>query len=542
MSSKLRFSDSTSWKERLSSALPYVSLLLWLLPLLLFGAEHGSLMAHDEGLYAVRARLMFDSGNWVAPWSSAHHKTPGPYWLIAASYSLFGISVFSVRLPSAIAGMCSVLMLYEIAKIILNKHIAWLASAILSVAFLWLQYCRLGTPDVPMIFLLLLGIWCLLQAEVHPKYRYVWGLIAGVSFGLGFLVRSFMIFLPLIGFLPYLIKEHPRHRHLTNPMLYLGFLLGLIPTLVWLWLSVIHYGDDAIEELWRFVFRLGTHERKGNGLIYYFWNVPATAFPWSAFSLVGFFLALRRPIGQYQLILIGFPLVIFLELTLFATRLPHYTLCLYPFMALLAAVGLYRLGKIYQHVDTGNITSGHQKSLLRTISYGFGGLGGLLLIAGIVVLILGKPNIHKYAAAAVGLGCGWLIILGVWLGRFRWNHKFLTAPYWLAGWLIASWLGLAVAGFTGVIGNYNPKVKAFFEQDAIAKVIHSQTVHFVDVGGKTGVLLEFYTPIQGREVPDISQLPANSYAWIAEDKVANLSRQYINIGTIHNWQLIQLLN
>lgn len=65
------------WRQiRLVGSLPYFSLLVWILPLLLFTSGHNSLMAHDEALYASWYRLMFDSGNWIAPWEKAHHKTP----------------------------------------------------------------------------------------------------------------------------------------------------------------------------------------------------------------------------------------------------------------------------------------------------------------------------------------------------------------------------------------------------------------------------------------------------------------------------------
>lgn len=66
------------------------------------------------------------------------------------------------------------------------------------------------------------------------------------------------------------------------------------------------------------------------------------------FGLLGLFLTVRRPIPRYQLILVGFPLILFCELSLFSTRLPHYSLCLYPFIALFASVGLNWLGSIYQ--------------------------------------------------------------------------------------------------------------------------------------------------------------------------------------------------
>ena len=292
MSSKIDFylvkQNFITW-----TGFPYLSLLIWMLPLLLLGIGDNSLMAHDEGLYAWRSRLMYDSGDWINPWGTPHHKTPGFYWLIAAFYSLFGISEISVRLPSMILGILSVLLVYEIGKILLNKKVAWLAAAILSVEFLWLQYSRLGTPDVSMVFLVLLGILSLLKAELNPKHRYIWGLIAGFSFSLGFLFRSFMIFLPIIALSPYLILQHRRHNHLANPMLYVGFLLGLVPTIIWLRLSYLRFGGDSFAELINFVTKLNSSERFNNNWTYYFWNVPILAFPWSLFSLFGAGLLIR---------------------------------------------------------------------------------------------------------------------------------------------------------------------------------------------------------------------------------------------------------
>ncbi|NJR74370.1 MAG: phospholipid carrier-dependent glycosyltransferase, partial [Scytonema sp. CRU_2_7] len=193
---KLQFLHPTRLTIGILRALPHIALLIWLLPLLLFSSGESSLMAHDEGLYAWRSRLMIETGDWIHPWKTPHHKTPGPYWLIASFYTLFGMSEASVRLPSMMTGVLSVLLVYEIGKILLGKKLAWLAAAILSVEFLWLQYCRLGTPDVPVIFLVLLAIWSLLKAELHPKYCFAWCTLAGLSFGLGFLIRSFYDFYP----------------------------------------------------------------------------------------------------------------------------------------------------------------------------------------------------------------------------------------------------------------------------------------------------------------------------------------------------------
>lgn len=520
-------------------ALPHVSLLIWLLPLLLCNSGQESLMAHDEGLYAWRSRQMVDSGDWIHPWSDPHHKTPGPYWLIASSYTLFGMNEASVRLPSMITGTLSVLLLYEIGRIVLGKKLAWLAAAILSVEFLWLQYCRLGTPDVPMIFLVLLAILSLLKAELYPKQSGAWGFLAGLSFGLGFLVRSFMIFLPIIALLPYLVWEHRRHRHLANPMLYLGLAVGLIPSCVWLWLTFLHYGKNSFAELVNFATRLGSHERGDNGLEFYFWNIPIKTFPWFFFGLLGLVLSIRRPLPRYHLILVGYPVVLFTELCLVSTRLPHYSLSLYPFIALLAAVGLGWLGS--QMKKQGKFLHFPPSSVPRNLSYIFGAVGILLVIASIVALILGGVEVRQYAAIGLTIGLGWVTVLVVWLGRHRFSQN-LISRYWIAGWLVSAWLGLAVAGSTGFIGNYNPDLKAFIQQPKIAQILNSSTVYFVQTGGKAGVLLNFYTPHRGERVKQVSELPTPSYAWIPENKTSEISQRYRILGTVQKVNLIQLLD
>ena len=64
----------------------------------IFFIENHSLVAHDESLYANRAKLIIDSNNWFTPFEKAHHKTIGSYWLISLSFKIFGISEFSARL------------------------------------------------------------------------------------------------------------------------------------------------------------------------------------------------------------------------------------------------------------------------------------------------------------------------------------------------------------------------------------------------------------------------------------------------------------
>jgi hypothetical protein len=357
---------------------------------------------------------------------------------------------------------------------------------------------------------------------------------------------------------------------------------------------------------------LGSNERSGNGILFYLWNVPITSFPWILFALVGLFASLfnlsNPSQSKYKLLFIGFPILLFIELSLFSTRLPHYSLCLFPFISLLASVGLDNLSQIYtqnftslihgnirdrksnhvelcnhlnnqsshhqynnqfvsyKSINTENLESKTNKSKLNLqtspkqikhfislfdfrlgkvpqyFSYGFGCLGILLIIAGTATLIVINNNeIRKYAILSLVLGTSWLISPIIWIGHNPFQIKFLSANYWLASFLIPSWLALAVVCGNGLIGDYNPDFREFIQQPTVAKILNSYSINFVEVGGKTGVLIDFYTKKIGKEVSSLQDLPPNSYAWIKKKQADSSPISHRVIGTVQNYSLVQVL-
>ena len=533
----------------------YLGLIIWIVPLLLFNNGQHSLMPQDEAMYAVRARWMLESGDWITPqsWGElVYEKTPGFYWLLAAFYKIFGISEITSRLPAQIACIFSLLLTYEIAVILLNRRIAWLASAILGVSFLWLQSSRLATANTVTICVALLGFYCLLKAELNLKHHFCWSFGAGFSFALGFLIRGQLIFVPMIGLLPYLIWEHPRHRHLSNPIFYLGFVIGLIPSVTWFWLSWQRYGGIVFEQFFALAVRIASEKRNGNSCLFYIWNTPLKTFPWAFFSIWGTILILRHPLFRYRLILVGCPLVILTEISLISTRLPHYALILYPVMAMQAAIAFDWLCKIYDN----KLKTKYFVSLPRNLSYVFGCLGGLIFLAAILlytdilpITIAKNVDIRSYRQIGVILGLGWLTLPSIWIARNRFGKKFLTAKYWLASWLLTAWLALAATGTTGLLGNYNPDVKVFLRTDAIASILENNFINFVvqktealTTGGDEALLLlTFYTPHWGKRFKQLREVPPGNYAWLSPEFSA-VSTAYRQLGTFRGWKLIQFEN
>ena len=539
-----------------SRLLPYLTLLLWVLPLVLLRSGQQSLMAHDEGIYAAQARSILQTGDWVSvQWGgeAGFDRTIGIQWLIAACYLMFGTSEGTARLPSAIAFVLSVLLTYRIGCCLLNPRLAWLGAAIFSVIPLVVQYGRLATQDSVLVSIELLGIWALLEAT-NPQLKTrnsLWLLLAGCSVGWGFLIKGFMIIPAAVALLPYLIGQQSRHRHLTNPWLYVGLGLGALPTIVWLRAAIANYGNKPIAELFGKLIHLKGQTYLGAGPFYYIWNIPANGFPWVFFALAGLWLAfydrdVRQLLkdNQARLLLLGYPILLFVELTLFGTRTHYYPLQLMPFVGLLAAIALNQLAILYANrkqyrLFTGiNLVFGGFAVILIAMSFAI--LTRLITIPGVKLEILFLGSI-----VALVVGFGWLTLPIVWLRRHQ-TDLTKSSQQWLAGWLLTSWMGLAMLGLTGLWGNYVPQLKTFLQTPQIEAVLKSHPVSFVvndDQMGrddrKTYLLLNFYTPHIGRPLTQINLLERDDYAWLDPSIAATKPAQYPVIGSFQKWQLIK---
>ena len=69
----------------------------------------------DEGRNAEAGREMLETGDWISPTFNYEPRYAKPalvYWLMSASYRLFGVSEFAARFPSALFGLGLILMQY----------------------------------------------------------------------------------------------------------------------------------------------------------------------------------------------------------------------------------------------------------------------------------------------------------------------------------------------------------------------------------------------------------------------------------------------
>jgi 4-amino-4-deoxy-L-arabinose transferase-like glycosyltransferase len=525
-----------------AAARPVWTLAALTLVLLFVRGSGQSFWAFDEGWYAQQARWILQNNDWITQhwWGSLQYdRGMGVQWLIAASYALFGYSETTARLPSMMAALGCVLLTYSIARECVSRRTAILAAAILAVTPIWMQAARLATQDIPLVFFELLGIWALLRAERPENRRIAWGVLAGATIGLGFMIKTFMVVPALVAMAPYLLLEHRRHRHLFNPGLYVGLLLGFVPFLVWIALSTQAYGWYPLETLFGKLLILSGEDFHGEGPFYYFWNLPANAFPWPLLALPGIVIALRGGGADYRRrwLWIGYPVLLFAELTLFSTRVWYYALQLLPFLSIAAAVALIALADAYEH---GRMRlPAIATMMIGTIGLVLAGLGAALLTG---LVDMGLQPAWAFGLLGLAGGFGWIVPLAIML-RDR-NRGARASNLWLGGWLLGPWLAILVAFATGLWGNYGSYIKIPLQDTEIARILDENLVDFVLPGDAPGrlediVLLTLYTPRPNRRHPDLASLPDGIYAWV-HDETLKTANGYELIGSARGWNLVRM--
>lgn len=117
---------------------PYWFLTVCAMVLFLMANQLLAITDTSESNYALTAKEMVLSGNWVSPQIYGHFWYDKPvfyYWELAASFAVFGFNEFAARFPSAVMGTLSVLLTYWFARRVYDRHIGMAAAVIYMTSF-----------------------------------------------------------------------------------------------------------------------------------------------------------------------------------------------------------------------------------------------------------------------------------------------------------------------------------------------------------------------------------------------------------------------
>ncbi len=310
--------------------------------------DTSSVWDSNEAFYVQTPREMVEHGDWIVPRFNGQprvNKPPLSYWLVAAPYSVFGVSIFWERLMLALLAYASVWAVFLSGRILVSERAALLAAVLFTTTFRFQVLARRLLIDILLLF-------CILAALTAFLYWWKRGrgsglILAALFLGLGVLAKGPVIFLPALILAAFTFWSVPSDRLRRAPWAR-SLLVFLLVASSWYLLLGITQGWDSVSDfLWKENLGRFTHVDFGpqRGLQYYPLVFLADYFPWSILLLgavAGRWSARRFPDHSLSILVALWMGSFLLFFSLSLNKQEYYILPVYPVASLWLAACLDR--------------------------------------------------------------------------------------------------------------------------------------------------------------------------------------------------------
>ncbi|MFL6279205.1 MAG: ArnT family glycosyltransferase [Vicinamibacterales bacterium] len=257
----------------------------------------------NEAFYIETPREMLQRGDFISPTFNYVPRLNKPvlsYWIVAAFYKVFGVSVGVQRLPIALGAVTIILGALLLAYAAGDLEAGLWAATGLAVAPRLVMFGRRIFIDIYISMFMTLTLTFFALAERYPERRRLFLLPMYACVGLGVLTkRPVAAALPALVFGIYLLV-HRELKRVTEMMIPLGVVIVLAIVVPWYAALYQRYGWTYItsfivgENIARYTEGLGVEQRRG--LSFYLPVVFSDSFPWSLclFGAAGLWLSARR--------------------------------------------------------------------------------------------------------------------------------------------------------------------------------------------------------------------------------------------------------
>ncbi len=346
----MRDSSKTLGQFESLRAIPCLGALALLCFFVLFHNLGGAaLFEPDEGKNAEVAREILLLKDWVTPHYNFIPYLDKPmffYWLVAPAYKLFGVSEWSARLPSALAALGCVLLIYNLARTPLGLWGGLWSSLVLLTSPVFFAFSRAAIFDMPLTFFITLALWAFYRGkDADGKPKRLFFLVMYGAMGCATLVKGPIGFiLPAMVIGPYLLLSR-RWSILreANPALGLGvFLLIVAP-----WYLAAELRNPGYlryflleENLLRY---LTPYFHREQPWYYYVEILIIGFFPWSALIYAPFKRIAAALKDERRLFLLLWAVLPLLFFSLSLSKQPGYILPIFPPLSVLIGEAITRM-------------------------------------------------------------------------------------------------------------------------------------------------------------------------------------------------------
>lgn len=147
-----------------------------------------------ERYFLLSGFTMAQSGDWITPVYEGvprFQKPPMAYWMIAASYKIFGVHLWSGRLPSAVAGAMGVMLTGLMGEWLFRSRRAGLLAALfLSTCTGYLIQSRMAVTDIFLLLFFLITMMFYARELFFPEGSELRRVGMWASMALAFLAKG----------------------------------------------------------------------------------------------------------------------------------------------------------------------------------------------------------------------------------------------------------------------------------------------------------------------------------------------------------------
>lgn len=268
-------------------------LLAWFIAIgcIFTGLSTFPLIDPDEGRNAEIAREMKDAHSYLIPLYNGLPRLDKPalyFDSLALSFSLFGENEVAARLPSAIFGLFTLILVCLFCWKVYDLSVAALAVLVLGTSPLFILFSHITILDMQLAFFVSASLFCgyltLNNLEKSkPESAKNWSLLTIIAAALATLIKGPVGFiLPLLGLAAYAraykIEGGRCFFSRLNNLVFFGLISLWFFSLTWFRPDFAYYG--LFKETFGRFFSAGEVHRSGS-IFYYIPVLLAVFFPWS---------------------------------------------------------------------------------------------------------------------------------------------------------------------------------------------------------------------------------------------------------------------
>jgi 4-amino-4-deoxy-L-arabinose transferase-like glycosyltransferase len=431
------YDSSSPW----SLALAHPRAVLVTLCLLMFVPGIASVppLDRDESRFTQATKQMIETGDFIEIrfQEEARNKKPiGIYWMQAVTAGWLTSpphnDIWAYRIPSVLAGIFGVLFVFSLGRKLFDEEVGLISAGLLASSLLVIGESHIAKTDA--VLFACVAAAHLLAAEFflaarqgapQPKVRY--SALLGLAIGIGFLVKGPMI-LFFLGLTVIALSIWERRWGWIMSMRPI-FALGIIILINVPWLVAIGlvtkgvYFTEAIGQ--DFLGKaIASQESHWGPPGYYLVTLLILFWPGWLFLAPGVVYAIARSREGAVRFLLAWIIPAWIILELAPTKLPHYTLPIYPALALLCGAAVMAgVRESRAFLDNMPVKAGAVLWLMITLALvggalfyvpnAYGGGGSVLLwvlavpvviASGAAVLFLLRGEGENASAAAIAAG------------------------------------------------------------------------------------------------------------------------------------------